>query len=311
MNKNIKRVGLGCGSIIGAIFLLVLIMRLPGMFSGDDNKEANEIVKNEVNENDLIKRSHFNINKKIFDDEHYISFICELDNNVKDSTSIALRTYLQVNSITSGREDMVLVSLFNRKNKGMINITNKDLLSEEYFEGFKYNKIPEDILVDHMVFDKYSLYPGSYFDNEDPRRANLISTFVLALDKNEEPISPNYNLNISVDSGREEKTSSGWFKGADRNWYTWWGSGSSSNKNINESTSVQYHLSREGDELQGWHTQGVNLVGATIWKPCTKVESEGALDIFIKVFDKWTENRKIAFDAAKEKSEDLENKKQF
>lgn len=309
----IKRVALGCIVIpIVFIWIIVLLMKCTG--GGDEKKEVankkEDKVRIKVNENDLIKKQFFYINKKTFNDEHYVSFVCE-NNNINSQSLATYKTYQIMNNIISGDEEKILVSLFNIKydtkynriNPGMIKITDNDILSYDYFEGFKYNEIDENTLIDHMVFadTKRGEDQEFYFDS---------GTFALALDKNGEPISTNYQLNISNNS-RGEKTGKGFYGGKEKNWYVWKGDGNSSNKNINEDTRVEYHLSREGDELQSWYSEGISLVAGEIWKPCTKIEKEEALEIFIKVFDTWTQNRKLAVDASKKKANELENKKQF
>jgi len=301
--------------IITRTFLLFFITSL-SMLSADD---------------DLIKKEFFTINKKIFTEEIYASLICYIETNnpkFKTKENITLQTYLEINDIVSGREDLVLINLFKRKKEGMVNITNKELLSEEYFGRMYNNKYPDDMLVDHKVYDKKDKQdPGTYFD-KGYRTKKLKSVSVIVFGKDYIPISPNYqhNLKMFVDFPNET-VGPGYYKGPDRNWYTWSSTNFndltfSSNKKNREHVKLEYHLSREKDEkygayeLQIWYYDSTKTVGA---KQCfcfkydmeNKKNFEDSLKLFVNGFENWTQNRKLVLDSAKKNIKELENKKDF
>ena len=208
----------------------------------------------------------------------------------------------------------------------MINIINKELLSSEYFGLMYNNKYPDDMLVDHHVHARNKQDPRTYFDVGYPIE-RLNSVFVHVMEKKEgklEHISPNYQHNLITNVNFPEETvGPGYYKGPDRNWYTWSGITSSvaysSNKKNREHVKLKYHLSRDKDEdgyyeIQVWYYDPIKLVGVKIWNPCFMIEEhqqEDNLKFFVNAFENWTQNRKIVLDSAKKNIKELENKKDF
>ena len=116
--KNIWRFNMNFIFIITKTFLLFFITSLSTLSADDD----------------LIKKEFFTINKKIFTEELYVSLLCYIETNnpkFKTKENITLQTYLEINDIVSGREDLVLVNLFKRKKEGMVRIFNLPPLREQ------------------------------------------------------------------------------------------------------------------------------------------------------------------------------------
>ena len=133
-------------------------------------------------------------------------------------------------------------------------------------------------------------------------------------------------MNTSVDFPKET-VGPGYYKGPDKNWYTWSGGykreiAYSSNKKNREHVKLEYHLSREKNkddetyELQIWYYDPIKLVGVKQWI-CLKGDLEHKPNIkeylrfIVDGFEKWTQNRKLVLDSAKKNIKELENKKDF